>query len=514
LRRHAESERRGLAGGAGCAPIPAAQYLRKSTDLQRYSTDNQSDANHDYAALYGMRIVCTYADEGKSGLTARRRPALKQLIADIEAGRADFAAVLVYDVSRWGRFQDADESSYYEHICKRAGIAVHYCAEPFNNDGSIYAAIVKSIKRAMAAEYSRELSVKVYAGQANIARRGFRVAGGTPYGTRRLIVDRTGTPKHVLSPGESKNLHDDRIVLIPGPPEETEVVRRIFTMFVKDGKSEGIIARELNADGVSSGLPRPWTPARIKWLLCNETYLGAIVWNRTSGKLATRRRRNHPDEWIRRTTSFAPFVERSMFQRAHDIFRTRRAPFLKEEALESLRQLARQHGFLDQRLIEKTFGTALVRRLHDVFGGVKKIRELIGAKPPPGPPWHLSNDEMLARLRRLLRRRGRLTKMIIEKSAVMPSSGAYEKRFGSLRRAYQLIGYTYRRDSALTDERALEALSKLRRKHGRVSTALIACSKATPSVATYRKRFGKLSRAYSLISYRWTYPKRRKRRSH
>jgi glycosyltransferase involved in cell wall biosynthesis len=46
-------------------------------------------------------------------------------------------------------------SSYYEHICKRAGIKVHYCAEPFKNDGTIYAAIVKSIKRAMAAEYSR-----------------------------------------------------------------------------------------------------------------------------------------------------------------------------------------------------------------------------------------------------------------------------------------------------------------------------------------------------------------------
>ncbi|MEO6246527.1 MAG: hypothetical protein ABIQ12_13930 [Opitutaceae bacterium] len=27
-----------------------------------------------------------------------------------------------YDVSRWGRFQDADESGYYEYICKRAGI--------------------------------------------------------------------------------------------------------------------------------------------------------------------------------------------------------------------------------------------------------------------------------------------------------------------------------------------------------------------------------------------------------
>jgi DNA invertase Pin-like site-specific DNA recombinase len=204
------------------APIPAAQYLRKSTQLQRYSTENQSEANHDYAALYGLRIVRTYADEGRSGLTAHWRTGLKQLIADIEAGRADFKAVLVYDVSRWGRFQDADESSYYEHLCRRAGINVHYCAEPFKNDGSIYAAIVKSIKRAMAAEYGRELSVKVYAGAANLARRGFRVGGGAPYGMRRLLVDRSCMPKRNLRPGEHKSLQHDRVTLIPGPPRRSQ----------------------------------------------------------------------------------------------------------------------------------------------------------------------------------------------------------------------------------------------------------------------------------------------------
>jgi DNA invertase Pin-like site-specific DNA recombinase len=52
------------------------------------------------------------------------RDALKRLIEDVQNGNADFATFLVYDVSRWGRFQDADESAYYEYICRRAGIAV------------------------------------------------------------------------------------------------------------------------------------------------------------------------------------------------------------------------------------------------------------------------------------------------------------------------------------------------------------------------------------------------------
>ena len=101
------------------------------------------------------------------------RDALKRLIDDVQTGTADFTTILVYDVSRWGRFQDADESAYYEYICKRAGISVQYCAEQFENDGSPVSTIVKGVKRAMAGEYSRELSVKVFTGQCRLIELGF-----------------------------------------------------------------------------------------------------------------------------------------------------------------------------------------------------------------------------------------------------------------------------------------------------------------------------------------------------
>ncbi len=123
-----------------------------------------------------MEIVRTYSDAGKSGLNIRGRDALLQLIEDVQAARADFQAILVYDVSRWGRFQDADESAYYEYICKRANIAVHYCAEQFANDGSLPSTLLKTIKRTMAGEYSRELSVKVFAGQCRLIELGFTTA--------------------------------------------------------------------------------------------------------------------------------------------------------------------------------------------------------------------------------------------------------------------------------------------------------------------------------------------------
>jgi DNA invertase Pin-like site-specific DNA recombinase len=69
--------------------------------------------------------------------------------------RTNFTSLLVYDVSRWGRFQDVDESAYYEYVLKRSGIRVHYCAEQFENDGSMSSSVLKTLKRSMAAEYSR-----------------------------------------------------------------------------------------------------------------------------------------------------------------------------------------------------------------------------------------------------------------------------------------------------------------------------------------------------------------------
>ncbi len=142
----------------------AAQYVRMSTDYQKYSIENQAVVIAAFAQLHKLIIARTYRDEGESGLQIKNRMGLMQLIKDVQSGSAEFAHILVFDVSRWGRFQDVDESAHYEFICKQAGIKVSYCAEQFDNDGSLISHIMKNIKRVMAAEFSRELSAKVHAG--------------------------------------------------------------------------------------------------------------------------------------------------------------------------------------------------------------------------------------------------------------------------------------------------------------------------------------------------------------
>jgi DNA invertase Pin-like site-specific DNA recombinase len=362
----------------------AVEYVRMSTDHQKYSTENQSEAIQQYAARRGLAIVRTYADEGKSGLGLCGRDALKQLIADVQNGTADFTTILVYDVSRWGRFQDADESAYYEYICKRAGISVQYCAEQFENDGSPVSTIVKGVKRAMAGEYSRELSVKVFAGQCRLIELGYRQGGPPGYGLRRRLIDQNGEMKADLARGEQKSIQTDRVVLVPGPEEEQKTVRWIYRAFVEDDKRESEIAELLNARGIRSDLGREWTRGTVHQILINEKYIGNNVWNRASFKLKRKRVHNSPDMWIRADGVFEPIVECQLFDAAQVIIRQR------------------SHRF--------------------------------------------SNDEMLDILRRLLETNGYLSGLIIDEVDGAPSSTAYSSRFGSLLRAYELVGFTPDRD--------------------------------------------------------------------
>ena len=187
-----------------------------------------------------------------------------------------------------------------------------------------------------------------------------------------------------LARGEHKSIQTDRVILVPGPEEEIEIVRWIYRSFTNDGKSEREIATELNERRIPTDLDRPWTRATVHQVLINEKYIGNNVWNRSSFKLKKKHVRNSPDTWLRAKGVFEPIVDHDVFEAAQAVIRER------------------------------------------------SIR--------------LSNDELLEILRRLLQRNGYLSGLIIDEADATPSSGAYQSRFGSLLRAYQLVGFTPDRD--------------------------------------------------------------------
>lgn len=392
------------AGGLG--KIQAAAYVRMSTEHQRYSTDNQLATIRRYADRRGYEIVRTYTDAGKSGLRLVGRDALQALLDDVQSGAAGYKAILVYDVSRWGRFQDPDEAAEIELRCKRVGILVHYCAEQFENDGSVGSSIVKTVKRAMAGEYSRELSVKVFAGQANLIRLGFRQGGAPGFGLRRVLVDHAGNPKSELGRGEHKSIATDRVVLVPGPEDEIAIVREIYESFLKRGNLERQIAEELNAQGVLTDLGRPWTRGTVHQILINEKYVGNNVWGRTSFKLKQIHKLNPPEEWVRSDGAFDAIVPLDRFLEARAIIEAR------------------------------------------------SIR--------------VSDETMLEKLETALQRNGYLSGIIVDEMEGLPSSSCYASRFGSLLRAYALVGFVPDRDY-----RYLEINRSLRRLHPTIVASTI-----------------------------------------
>ncbi|MEN8130567.1 MAG: recombinase family protein [Pseudomonadota bacterium] len=362
-------------------PLRAAEYVRMSTEHQQYSTENQSDKIREYAARRGIEIVCTYTDAGKSGLRIDGRASLQQLIKDVESGTADFTIILVYDVSRWGRFQDADESAYYEYRCRRAGIQVAYCAEQFENDGSPVSTIVKGVKRAMAGEYSRELSAKVFAGQCRLIELGFRQGGPAGYGLRRVLIDQNGSIKTELTRGEHKSLQTDRVILMPGPDDEVRIVNLMYRWFINDGLVESEIAGQLNGRGIRTDLNREWTRGTVHEVLTNEKYIGNNVYNRISFKLKKLRVKNTPDMLIKKEGAFESIVPHDVFYTAQGIVRARAYRYTNEELIERLRTLFQNRGFLSGLIIDETDGMPSTAVYSHRFGGLIRAYKMVGFTP-------------------------------------------------------------------------------------------------------------------------------------
>ncbi|HEX9142640.1 MAG TPA: recombinase family protein [Candidatus Binatia bacterium] len=329
----------------------AAIYIRMSTERQVYSTEHQRARLQQRAIELGLVVVAEYLDSGKSGLTIKGRPEISRLLGDALSGSAEFSTVLVYDVSRWGRFQDVDEAAHYEYICRHAGIRVIYCAEQFADDGTPLSGLLKSIKRTMAAEYSRELSAKVFAAQCRLTEMGFKQGGSAGFGLRRALVDSNGQLKRTLLFGDRKGNTTDRVIFTLGPAQEVELVRRIYRLYVNESMTQTAIAMLLNGENIPSEFGRPWTIWNVKGILTNEKYIGNVVFNRRSFKLKNLVVHNSPGDWVRHVQCFPAIISPDMFEQARATRKNRLTRPTKSELLEFLRGLHLRRGKVNAKLM-------------------------------------------------------------------------------------------------------------------------------------------------------------------
>jgi len=330
----------------------AAMYVRMSTSPQDHSIQHQIDRLNTYAQEHQLEIVVMYVDAGKSGLRINGRDGLQGLISDVQSGSADFDTVLVYDVSRWGRFQDIDESAHYEFICRQAGVRVVYCAEHFVDDGSPMYSIMKGMKRIMAAEYSRELGAKVLHAQCRFSQMGYKQGGRPGYGLRRVPIAQDGLAKTALEFGERKSVATDRVALRHGPLEEVQLVRRIFCLYVEEGWTDTRIAKQLCAEGLVTHLGKPWDAASVRRILINSRYCGEVIFNQTTRRLRSKVLANPKQEWVHCAEALAPMVTREMFESAQCIRRRRAEGPSRVEMLAAIRRIFNERGYINQVLCQ------------------------------------------------------------------------------------------------------------------------------------------------------------------
>ncbi len=346
-------------------PAPAQRtavgYLRRSTDRQEQSIEDQRTAVIHYAREQRLELSRYYIDDAISG-TSAKRPAFQEMMADAVRKPRPFSFIVVYDVKRFGRL-DNDEAGYYRHILRTHGVDVLYVSENFSGDGTDD--LLRPVKQWQAREESRDLSKVTIRGQLSKIQRGCWLGGTPPYGydfcylsdypprgefqfvlrympdgTKQMLDERRRVMR-VLPRGESP-IHStsDVTILVPSDPKRVEVIKRIFRMSVEDNLGFRSIARDLNDEGVPSArgpgyaerYKGEWTGGGIRSILINPIYVGDLVWNRrteakfhriSNGRAVERRDRAGPilndnpeSDWVRVEDTHHALVSRRMFDQA------------------------------------------------------------------------------------------------------------------------------------------------------------------------------------------------------
>jgi DNA invertase Pin-like site-specific DNA recombinase len=278
--------------------------------------------------------------------------------------------ILVYDVSRWGRFQDIDEAAHYEFLCKAAGIPVHYCAEPFSNDLGLPNLIMKSLKRVMAGEYSRELGVRIFAAQKRLAALGYRQGGQAGYGLRRLLVSPDGKPKQSLAKGERKSIADDRVVQIPGPADEIACVHEIYRLFLEEKMSFTAIASELDRREIRYPNRTTWNPWAVRNILTHPKYVGLNVYGRSSMRLNTPKLELPRSEWTICSGAFQPIIDPAKYEQVQNVIASYTRNRTNSHLLEDLKSILAKEGKLNSYSIRAQRGAASLTTYVSRFGSI------------------------------------------------------------------------------------------------------------------------------------------------
>lgn len=231
-----------------------ALYIRVSTDDQvEYSPEAQIRLGLEYAKKNNIIVPkeFIFQDDGISGRKAANRPAFQKMITLAKSEEHPFDVIIVWKFSRFARNQE--EAIVYKNLLKKSNVDVVSISEPIP-DGFI-GELVQRIFEWMDEYYSINLSQEVLRGMTQRAMKG-QYNSAPPLGYKM----EEGVPVIV--------------------PEQAEIVKKIFHMYVNERLSFFDIAKKLNALGYKTKRGGKFQNRTVAYILRNEFYIGKIVWNK------------------------------------------------------------------------------------------------------------------------------------------------------------------------------------------------------------------------------------------
>ena len=232
-------------------------YARVSTDSDEQFTSYEAQIDY-YTKLIQSRpdwdFVEVFSDEGISGTGTKNRPGFNRMIKEALAGKIDL--IVTKSVSRFAR-NTVDSLETIRRL-KEKGVECFFQKEniyTFDSKGELLLTIMASL----AQEESRSLSENV------------------TWGIRKRLSDGKVSVayKHFLGFKKGK---DGKLEVIP---EEAEVVRFIYSEFIK-GSSYKQIAESLMNKGVLSPMKKKnWAVTTVVSILQNEKYKGDALLQKT-----------------------------------------------------------------------------------------------------------------------------------------------------------------------------------------------------------------------------------------
>jgi hypothetical protein len=195
-----------------------------------------------------------------------------------------------------------------------------------------------------------------------------------------MLIDADGRAIKQLQRGQRKYLPTDRVMLALGPPQEVKVVRWMYEQVVKHRRGYSWLSKDLNSRGIPCGPGGIWTDSRVKHILTNESYIGNSVYNRTSSRLGTKQRQNPPEEWIRVEGTHPAIIDARTFRRAQVLVKGLCTRPSNEFGLNALRDLWKQNGKLNSTIINLAKDVPGTGFYEQRFGSLVKAYKLIGYK--------------------------------------------------------------------------------------------------------------------------------------